>query len=167
MSRINVKILFVAIGIWLGTATAFGQEETSKKNEVSIGVGLFPFLGVGCQAEPEYRYDIIGFSVTAQYMRQIAKGLDVGFLVGWYPAEGETDVSAMLAIRGNWVNKPSLKVYSELDCGGLWSTKKHRNGVYQYTLAGVNYSFGKDFFGQVEFGFGSKGLISVGVGYKF
>ena len=167
MSRAWMKLWLVVVGIWLGETVANAQEEMPKKNEVSIGVGLIPFLWVGCQAEPEYKYNIIGFSVTAQYMRQIAKGLDVGFLVGWYPAEGETDVSAMLAIRGNWVNKPSLKVYSELDCGGLWSTKKHRNGVYQYTLAGVNYSFGKDFFGQVEFGFGSKGLISVVVGYKF
>ena len=72
-----MKLWLVVVGIWLGETVANAQEEMPKKNEVSIGVGLIPFLWVGCQAEPEYKYNIIGFSVTAQYMRQIAKGLDV------------------------------------------------------------------------------------------
>ena len=178
MSRINDKILLVAIGIWIGTSTAFGQEETSKKNEVSLNFGLGPFLWSGCcGSDPDNHYNIYGFVVTAQYMRQVVKGFDVGIIAGWYPAEDETDVLAMLAFRGNWVNKPSLKVYTELDIGCMHSSETDISGMYgscngfstslQYTLAGVNFGLGKNFFGQAEFGLGSKGLLNIGIGYKF
>lgn len=41
MSRINDKILLVAIGIWIGTSTAFGQAEfgLGSKGLLIIGIG--------------------------------------------------------------------------------------------------------------------------------
>ena len=167
----KIKVLLVAIGIWLGASTAFGQDvatvkseaSTLKKNEISLSFGIAPFFW------PE-NYDgsrNYGFAVMPQYMRQMTNWLDVGVIGGWYPAEDETDVFAMLAFRGNWVNKPSLKVYSELDLGGMWCTNCKWEGAVQYTLAGVNFGLGKNFFGQVELGLGSKGLLLAGVGYRF
>ena len=167
MSRINDKILLVAIGIWIGTSTAFGQEETSKKNEVSLNFGLGPYEWERewASSNPNSRWS--NFVLTVQGMHQVTNWLDVGCIAGWYPSSDATQISMMLAFRGNWIHKRLFKLYSEFDFGGQYSTDYKWEVGMQWTILGTNFELGKNFFGQAEFGLGSKGLLIVGLGYKF
>lgn len=172
------KILHIVIGFWMGTSVAFGQDAvsgksvnaTSKKTEISLNFGIAPY---------EWEREVTSFNpdshwsdfvITVQGMYQVANWLDVGAIVGWYydsESDNHFEMTMMLAGRGNWIHKRSFKLYSEIDFGTKYSTDNKWEVGMQWTLLGMNIGFGKNFFGQVELGLGSKGLLVAGIGYRF
>jgi len=87
-----------------------------------------------------------------------------------------TYLSFAPAIRFSYLNKKYVTLYSGLALGPacIFTTTKEKNtkrvdtnvGMYmQWTFFGA--SFGNKIFGNVEVGLGMKGILSVGLGYKF
>lgn len=162
-----MKIWLVAVGIWLGATIADAQETMPKKNEVSLNFGLAPYEWgrEWASSNPNSRWS--DFALTVQGMHQVTNWIDVGCIAGWYPSTDVTQMSMMLAFRGNWIHKRLFKLYSEFDIGGQYSTDYKWEVGMQWTFLGTNFGLGKNFFGQAEFGLGSKGLLNIGLGYKF
>lgn len=95
-----------------------------------------------------------------------------------YPLRGRVytytshNISVMPTVRFAWLRRGIVQLYSGV---GLGLTIAHTEEVstqrtnldvaYDVTFIGI--SVGRDFFGYFDLGAGSRGVLSVGVGYRF
>ena len=92
----------------------------------------------------------------------------------------DTYFSVMPRARIFYIKKPGFRLYSGLSAGltfrtetatpegtSSWSetSTSKTNFAFQADVAGIQ--FGKSFFGSVAAGFGVKGLLNGGIGYRF
>lgn len=84
----------------------------------------------------------------------------------------ETQIAFLPTVRFSYLNKKYVTLYSGLSTGFLLNFEKNdgSTNVYfhptlQVTAFGV--SAGRKFFGYTEVGWGYKGFITAGIGYRF
>lgn len=78
-------------------------------------------------------------------------------------------------VRFSWLNKSLVTLYSGIGCGVSLAFEKenaNREHFYFNCLPNIQMTFvgvtvGKKWFGISEFGFGPKGIINAGFGYRF
>ena len=125
--------------------------------------------------------------ISVGYMYRLRKFLWVGGSVSYMGVFGkvfdarddsflynhtETQIALLPAVRFSYLNKKYVTLYSGISTGFLLNFEKE-NGlmdVYfhptlQVTAFGV--SAGRKFFGYTEVGWGYKGFITAGIGYRF
>jgi len=89
-----------------------------------------------------------------------------------YVPYNESMFTLLPTARFSYLNRPFVTLYSQIALGYTWDLLQNGNNYdfgshigYQVTFIGVN--FGKDVFGSAEIGFGFKGFVNAGIGYKF
>jgi len=84
----------------------------------------------------------------------------------------ETQIAILPTVRFSYLNKKYVTLYSGVSTGVLFDYEKDGDSgnlcvfpTFQVTAFGV--SAGSKFFGYTEVGFGYKGFINAGIGYRF
>lgn len=84
----------------------------------------------------------------------------------------ETQIAFLPSVRFSYLNKKYVTLYSGFSSGFLLNFEKDNGATnvyfhptFQVTAFGV--SAGRKFFGYTEVGFGYKGYITAGIGYRF
>lgn len=173
----KLKVTLFVIVLTMGTIECKAQTQEWKKHDVAIVYGWNPIM----DDRRSDRYKSIGM-ISAQYVLNISKGFGIGAVFGYqyyshrhfnYAAN---DLTGMLIIRANWVNKPDFALYSKAGIGmhfmndndNIESDDTTTAGIIPLPSIGVNFSLDNGFFGLVEFSlFSSQGLFLVGAGYSF
>ena len=74
------------------------------------------------------------------------------------------------SIRFSYFDRKYVSLYSGLAIGVTNEFSKNKNQIITYIegqLTAFGASFGNKWFGYAEFGYGNKGIISAGFGYRF
>lgn len=127
-------------------------------------------------------------AIVATYTYRPRRWLEVGFTLSYagfyrnlyYSSDGSTAqlerdhfFTLMPLVRFSWLNRRSVRIYSEFQLGWQlgfekWYFSEYSSYNYlaaQFTPFGI--SVGRRFFGYAELGIGMRGLFSAGVGYRF
>lgn len=85
-----------------------------------------------------------------------------------------TNLYMAAGVRFNYYHKKITDLYSGLTLGAnvrFVSTESNpllcSSGLFCWQITGLGVRFGKSVYGNVELGYGYKGLVSIGVGYRF
>ena len=175
----------------------------TDRHEIMVSYGLFPaslaygYAGVGNSrysfdmAGDTYRYDgdrTTG-SFAAGYRYRLSRRWSAGLWASVSSTGGDTYINdgkrfasravtlgITPVVRFDWIDRPMVKCYSELQigyaCDFIRHTLDNRNDarirdsylIVSPTLAGV--SVGRRLRGFAEFGTGLRGLVCVGIGYS-
>lgn len=148
------------IGWWypLGETTYDGPVYTTGALGVAYGYQVLKHLQIG---------------VTLNYVRYSGSRYDV--TMGDRPVAKKSlnYIGLMPYVRGTWLNRRHVQLYSALNLGMLYMhEKEYEERFYNdmsvtahLTLLGV--SVGRKVFGFAEYGVGARGFFTVGVGYRF
>lgn len=83
-------------------------------------------------------------------------------------------LTLMPGIRCSWIRNRRFRLYSALEAGGQFAIRRgffdddyrtEFRGIGQFTLAGI--TVGRNFFFCTELGVGSRGVVLVGMGWRF
>lgn len=83
-------------------------------------------------------------------------------------------LTLMPGIRCSWIRSRRFRLYSALEAGGQFAIRRgffdddyrtEFRGIGQFTLAGI--TVGRNFFFCTELGVGSRGVVLVGMGWRF
>ncbi len=165
------------------------------RHEVTASYGLSPYIfgsnGIEFGIDGDtYRYgdDRRTYGLAVGYMYRLSRRWSVGLSVSVSTMKdsasknGEriftcrtSTLGIVPALRLNWIDRPLVKCYSELQAGYACDFTRidsdevkrfHQSyPVVTLTLAGI--SVGRRLHGFAEFGAGLRGMACVGVGYSF
>ena len=172
-------VLFV-IALTTGTIECKAQTQEWKKHDVAVVYGWNPIIDDRHFWEGK-DYKSIGM-ISAQYVLNITKGFGIGAVFGYqhyshrYFDYVANDLTGMLIIRANWVNKQDYTLYSKAGIGMHFMNDNDNKESDETTTAAIipipsiggTFDLGNGFFGLAEFSlFSSQGLILIGAGYRF
>lgn len=165
------------------------------RHEVMVSYGFSPYIfgndGIEFGFDGDtYRYgdDRRTYGLAAGYMYRLSRRWSVGLSVSISTMKdsasknGEriftcrtSTLGIVPALRLNWIDRPMVKCYSELQAGYACDFTRidsdeverfHQSyPVVTLTMAGI--SVGRRLHGFAEFGAGLRGIACVGVGYSF
>lgn len=117
------------------------------------------------------RWLALGFNVSYSGVRENRYDLLTDDINGKYRSHR---FSLVPMVRFTYLNKPAVRLYSALGVGLGWSSEKSSSDTKRYSDTFVDahitffgISVGKKLFVSSEIGFGSLGIMNVGVGYRF
>lgn len=177
--------------------------ELADRHEITAGYGLFPYswshdyagMGKNYGSEFEYKGDRYSYSpyrssggFAAGYMYRLSRRWSVGLSASMSVVSADaaingrklfTDRTTTLgitpAVRLNWIDRPMVKCYSELQISCAFDLMRstaddaerwnHYYVVVAPTLAGI--SVGRQLYGFAELGTGLHGVVCAGIGYRF
>jgi hypothetical protein len=162
------KQLFVSIGSGVVAAIVTGGDVKLRDTHASgsglYGVGYNYFIGKGFK---------LGFS--AQYARY-----DVGrsFSNDLTADETDTWITFLVEPKGQWVDGRVAQLYSGFGIGASFYTSEGRSSareevfknnmtIFSFQVTPIGVRFGRAVGGQLELGFGYKGLINLGLSGRF
>lgn len=175
----RIVIDLFAISLTTGSVECKAQTQEWKKHDVAVVYGWNPLNDRNFWDGNKYKS--IGM-VSAQYVFSITKGFGIGGVFGYQHYSHRhfdyvaNDLTGMLIIRANWVNKSDYSLYSKAGIGmHFMNDDDNVKSDYTTTAAiiplpsiGGTFSLGNGFFGLAEFSlFSSQGLFLVGAGYRF
>ncbi len=88
-----------------------------------------------------------------------------------FSKESKNVFTTMAHIRSSWLNRPLVRMYSQLSVGAAYSMEGDFDYPYEhitFQIAPVGISVGKDIYGYAELGFGIAYVgCNFGLGYRF
>jgi hypothetical protein len=176
------------------------EDQSNLYNDVNISYGIGSFYLFTSEIKHSYdnyssygkRSDIKSAgTIMIGYNRMISDAFMIGFLASFLNAHyTRTDstgqhtatfndnlLNGILRVNYNYVNKPSVRVYSGAGIGitvdlsnvdapeNVKESERKILFAWQVTFMGIR--FGRAFGGFCEFGFGTNSIISAGVNYQF
>lgn len=174
----KVKSRYLLLMAILLPLSAYGEEATQRRyHDVSVIYGFSPMTDRNFWDGDEYKS--LG-AITAQYIFNISKRVGIGASIGYqhYDARHASytanDLTGMLILRLNWINKQDFTLYSRTGFGVcLMNDNSNKQGdnqstAFQLPSIGTTFDLGKGFWGLAEFSlFSYQGLLMLGVGYSF
>lgn len=85
-------------------------------------------------------------------------------------SDNTTTISAAVALRLHWLNRPLVRCYSSLALGpavDIRSLDHSREGYITLSATIVGVSVGHRLYGFGEIGAGTQGIFAAGIGYRF
>ena len=147
-----------------------------------------PFWAIAFDASPwsyvQYRYSTPAISATYHY--RLRDWLWIGGFASYTGVFSDNVIDGVCydlqehfvivspSIRASFLNKKYVTLYAGLSCSAMWRIvndaatslpKSTPHIAGQITTFGI--SVGKKWFGYAELGYGNRGIISAGFGYKF
>ncbi len=85
--------------------------------------------------------------------------------------EGKNVLTTMAHVRFSWMNRPLVRMYSQLSAGAAYSMEGDYEYPYEhisFQISPVGISVGKAVYGYAELGFGTAFVgCNLGIGYRF
>lgn len=164
----------------MGIIECKAQAQEWKKHDVAVVYGWNPILD-DRRFWDGNEYKSIGM-ISAQYVFSITKGFGIGAVFGYQHYSHRhfdyvaNDLTGMLILRANWVNKPDFTLYSKAGIGMHFMNDNDNKKSDDTTIAAIiplpsiggTFSLDNGFFGLAEFSlFSSQGLFLAGEGRRF
>ena len=176
MNRIK-KTIYILVAMTMESTVTIGQTMERKLHDVSVFYGALPFTDRGLW---EKKYKSVGI-FSAQYIFNTSKRFGIGAVIGYqhynhrHFDDVANDITGMIVMRANWINKPDFTLYSKAGIGICFMNANDNiirsyNSCFALQLPsiGMTYNLGKNLYCLGEFSIiSSLGMFMFGAEYKF
>ncbi len=182
-----MKKILMMVTMMVAALTASAQDD-DLKNEIGVYYGFGSASNIVSTIGTAFNWDSsdkTGFwgPVGIEYYHHVTPVVAIGAMTSvagctWSKKSDykSTFITVMPSVKFNWLRKEHFGMYSSLSAGVLFEKcslkangqeQTENNTKFMAHATAVGAEFGSKLRGFTELGFGERGLLTVGIRYKF